>query len=86
MVPRCLVPLLALTTLCGSNAGAQDAAAFQKACAGCHPAPAALARKIKGACEEERKSYLAALLKSHHPPEPAAVDQIIGYILALPVK
>ena len=86
MILRPLAPLVALAACFDSNASAQEAAAFQKACAGCHPAPAALARKIKGASEEERKSHLAALLKSHHPPEPAAVDKVISYILTLPAK
>lgn len=86
MTLRCLLPLLTLSAFCNSNAAAQDASAFQKSCARCHPAATVLMRKIKGASPEERKAYLAVLLKSHHPPDPATVDQVIGYLLALPVK
>jgi hypothetical protein len=86
MTLRFLIPLLTSAAFCSSNAAAQGAAAFQKACARCHPAATVLVRKIKGASPEERQAYLAVLLKSHHPPDPATVDQVIGYILALPVK
>lgn len=86
MTLRCLVSLLTLAAFCNSNAAAQDAAAFQKACARCHPAATVLVRKIKGANPVERKASLAGLLKSHHPPDPANVDHVIGYLLALPVR
>jgi hypothetical protein len=80
------ITLLALALLHSSHAVAEDAAAFQAACAGCHPAANVISRRIKGDSEEERRAFLTDLLKRHHPPDPAATDRIIGFLLALPVK
>lgn len=83
---RSLSVLLALVALPRPAADAQDAAAFQQSCGGCHPSVSALARKIKGVNAAERKIYLTSLLKSHHTPDPAVVDQIITFVLAPPAK
>lgn len=68
------------------KAAAQDAAAYQKACGDCHPAPAAIARKIKGSTEDEKKASLRALLTRHHTPNPTEMDQFIDYLLTPPKK
>jgi len=64
----------------------QDATAYQNACGDCHSSPAALARKIRGEIREEKNAYLTELLAHHHTPDPAAIDQIVEYLLALPKK
>ncbi len=84
---RSLSVLLALVALPSLDADAQDAAtAFQHSCGGCHLSVSALARKIKGVNAAERTTYLTAVLKSHHTPDPAVVDQIIAFVLAPPAK
>lgn len=82
----CLLGLLFSAAIDGTKATAQDAAAFQDACGDCHTATAPLLRKIRGQTPEERKAYLTDLLTRHHPPDPAAMDQIIGYLLTQPKK
>lgn len=68
------------------KAAAQDATAYQKACGDCHPAPAALARKIRGDTQEKKTAYLSASLAHHHLPDPATIDLIVGYLLTVPNK
>ena len=77
---RFLTLIIVLTTAL-AEAKAQDASGYKAACAGCHPSATALARKITGANHQDRKDRLSALLKRHHAPDPAAADQIIGYLL-----
>lgn len=82
----CFLVLLSSAAMDCTKAVAQDATAYQVACGECHPAPAAIARKIKGETEDEKRAYLTNLLKRHHPPDPVMIDGIIGYLLALPKK
>lgn len=86
MFGRNFVVLIILASLHGSEAAADDAAAFKAVCAGCHPAATVLVRRIKGATEEERRAWLAALLANHHAPDEATASQVTAYLLALPVK
>lgn len=85
-VSWCLLGLLFPVTVNYPNAAAQDATAYQEACGDCHPAPAALARKIKGATEEEKKAYLTAFLTHHHPPDPETIGKIAGFLFSLPKR
>ena len=85
-VSWCLLGLLFRVTVNYPNAAAQDATAYQEACGDCHPAPAALARKIKGATEEEKKAYLTAFLTHHHPPDPETIGKIAGFLFSLPKR
>lgn len=82
----CLLGLNMSAAVIVHNAVAQDATAYRKACGACHPAPAAIARKIRGKTEDERKANLMALLTRHHTPDPAEIDQIVAYLLAVPQK
>lgn len=81
-----LLGLLLSAAIGCQNAAAEDATAYQDACGGCHPAPASLAPKIRGDTEAEKKAYLTALLTRHHPPDQAAADGIIDFLLTLPKR
>jgi hypothetical protein len=83
----CFLALLSSAALDCTKAAAQDATAYKLACGECHPAAAVIARKIRGGgTEDEKRAYLINLIQGHHPPDPTMIDNVIGYILALPKK
>ncbi len=82
----CFLVLLSSAALDCTKAAAQDATAYQLACGKCHPAAAVIARKIRGETEDEKRAYLMNLIQGHHPPDPTMIENVIGYLLALPKK
>lgn len=79
-----LVAFAMFLALLPSVAEAQDAIGYKAACGACHPSVAALARKIAGATHDEKKRHLMTFLQSHHPPDPAKLEGIVGYLLPPP--
>lgn len=82
----CLLGPLSLAALGCPAAAAEDAAAYEASCAGCHPSATALSRKIGGTSEAERKANLEGFLKHHHAPDPATSGSIAEFLLARPRK
>ena len=78
---RRAVALAALVAVSGPARA--DEATFKVECSKCHVNPAALARKIEGASEQEKRVNLAKFLETHQKSDPATRPELIDYLISL---
>ncbi|MGX1499974.1 mono/diheme cytochrome c family protein [Labrenzia sp. MBR-25] len=55
---------------------------FDQLCGECHRSEARILRKIPKGTEDEKKIWLAELLRDHHAPDPATRKQLIEWLSA----
>ncbi|GAB4519791.1 MAG: hypothetical protein Tsb0019_20450 [Roseibium sp.] len=84
-----VLPFVALTVALSlgspATAGAETAAgqkAYERRCAKCHETPARLLRRMPERTAEERRQWLANVLRTHHARDEETRNQIIEWLLA----